>query len=180
MDAGQLRRHVPPLLFLVAVGLLYGVAGSLLDSGAFETSILYFREVDALRSEISMQSGSAELPQVRLERASSILEWRFRPERLTAATADFALDCWRTAAPATRPLALQADSADLAWLAVLKDSTLLNLVNLAVRENRDVQTAVARIREFRAQVGVTRSELFPELSANGSASTNQIALTIRR
>ncbi|HEU4474249.1 MAG TPA: efflux transporter outer membrane subunit [Gemmatimonadales bacterium] len=79
-------------------------------------------------------------------------------------------------APATRPLALQADSADLAWLAVLKDTTLVRLVGLAVRENRDVQTAVARIREFRAQVGVTRSELFPELSANGSASTNQIAL----
>ena len=79
-------------------------------------------------------------------------------------------------APATRSLALEADSADLAWLAVLKDTTLVRLVGLAVRENRDVQTAVARIREFRAQVGVTRSELFPELSANGSASTNQIAL----
>ena len=79
-------------------------------------------------------------------------------------------------ATAAVPRTLQADSADLAWLAVLKDSTLLRLVGLAVRENRDVQTAVARIREFRAQVGVARSELFPELSANASASTNQIAL----
>jgi multidrug efflux system outer membrane protein len=79
-------------------------------------------------------------------------------------------------APASRPTALQPDSADLAWLSVLKDTTLVRLVGLAVRENRDVQTAVARIREFRAQVGVTRSALFPELSANGSASTNQIAL----
>ena len=71
---------------------------------------------------------------------------------------------------------LRADSADLAWLAVLRDSTLLRLVNLAVRENRDVQTAVARIREFRAQVGVARSGLFPELTGNAGASTNQIAL----
>jgi len=79
-------------------------------------------------------------------------------------------------APAAPAATLQPDSADLAWLAVLKDSTLLDLVNQAVRENRDVQTAVARIREFRAQVGVARSGLFPELSANAEASTNQIAL----
>jgi multidrug efflux system outer membrane protein len=77
------------------------------------------------------------------------------------------------AVPGAAPRTLEPDSADLAWLAVLKDTTLLRLVNLAVRENRDVQTAVARIREFRAQVGVARSGLFPELSANGSVSTNQ-------
>ena len=40
---------------------------------------------------------AAELPNVRLERATSILEWRFRPERLTAAAADFALECWQRA-----------------------------------------------------------------------------------
>jgi multidrug efflux system outer membrane protein len=78
-----------------------------------------------------------------------------------------------TTATAMPPRSLQPDSADLGWLAVLKDTTLLRLVNLAVRENRDVLTAVARIREFRAEVGVARSELFPELTANGSVSTNQ-------
>jgi outer membrane protein, multidrug efflux system len=78
-----------------------------------------------------------------------------------------------TTAAVTPPRSLEPDSADLAWLAVLKDTTLLRLVNLAVRENRDVQTAVARIREFRAEVGVARSELLPELTANGSVSTNQ-------
>ena len=41
-------------------------------------------------------------------------------------------------ATASAPRTLQPDSADLAWLAILKDSTLLRLVNLAVRENRDV------------------------------------------
>jgi multidrug efflux system outer membrane protein len=79
-------------------------------------------------------------------------------------------------APPAAPTTLQADSADLAWLKILKDSTLVSLVNLAVRENRDVQTAVARIQEFRALVGVARSGLFPELSANATASTNQVAL----
>jgi len=79
-------------------------------------------------------------------------------------------------ASAATPTKLQVDSADLAWLTVLKDTTLVSLVNAAVRENRDVQTAVARIREFRAEVGVARSELFPELRANASGSTNQVAL----
>ncbi|HWB43322.1 MAG TPA: hypothetical protein VG500_18810, partial [Gemmatimonadales bacterium] len=36
-------------------------------------------------------------------------------------------------APAAAPATLQADSADLAWLAVLKDTTLVSLVNAAVR-----------------------------------------------
>ncbi|GAA5118227.1 alpha/beta fold hydrolase [Alloalcanivorax gelatiniphagus] len=44
---------------------------------------------------------AAELPHARVERASSILEWRFRPERLTRAAGDFALDCWATR-PSTR------------------------------------------------------------------------------
>jgi outer membrane protein TolC len=84
-----------------------------------------------------------------------------RPDSVRAfydslATADSA------AAPA--PRTLQPDSADLAWLAILKDTTLLGLVNLAVRENRDVQTAVSRIREFRAEVGIARSPLFPQLT----------------
>lgn len=74
------------------------------------------------------------------------------------------------------PGRLAADSADLSWLEVLRDSTLVGLVRAAVRDNRDVQTAQARIREFRAQVGVARAPLLPEVSANASASTNQIAI----
>ncbi len=37
----------------------------------------------------------SEMPDARFERASSILEWRFRPERLTTAAVDFAVECWR-------------------------------------------------------------------------------------
>ena len=93
-----------------------------------------------------------------------------RPDSIRAFYDSLAAADTTAAAP---PSILEPDSADLAWPAVLKDTTLLRLVNLAVRENRDVQTAVARIREFRAQVGIARSGLFPEVSANGSASTNQ-------
>jgi len=64
---------------------------------------------------------------------------------------------------------------DLAWLDVLRDSQLVALVDTAVANNRDLQVAQARVREFRALNGVARSGLFPQLSANGSASTNKVA-----
>ena len=75
---------------------------------------------------------------------------------------------------ASVPLRLPADSGvGAAWLDLFRDSTLVRLVETAVRQNRDVQGAVARIREFRAVVGVARAPLFPTVTVNGSASTNQ-------
>jgi outer membrane protein, multidrug efflux system len=79
-----------------------------------------------------------------------------------------------TSAPVTRPLV--ADSADLAWLAILRDTTLVGLVSAAVQENRDVLGAQARIREFRAEVGVAKSDLYPDLRLDASVSKNQIAV----
>jgi multidrug efflux system outer membrane protein len=77
---------------------------------------------------------------------------------------------------ALTPRRLTADSvADLAWLDVLKDSTLTGLVGVALRQNRDLATARARIAEYRAEAGVARSALFPGVTLNGSASRNQIA-----
>jgi multidrug efflux system outer membrane protein len=74
------------------------------------------------------------------------------------------------------PRSYAAESlADLAWLDVLKDTTLLRLVGVAVRQNRDLEAARARIREYRAEAGVARASLFPSLVANGSVSRNQVA-----
>jgi pimeloyl-ACP methyl ester carboxylesterase len=39
-----------------------------------------------------------EMPNATFVRARSILEWRFRPERLNRAAVGFALGCWRTSA----------------------------------------------------------------------------------
>ena len=74
------------------------------------------------------------------------------------------------------PRAVGADSlADLAWLDILHDSTLTSLVATALRQNRDLALAEARIREYRALAGVARGPLFPSIALNGSASTNQVA-----
>jgi outer membrane protein, multidrug efflux system len=71
-----------------------------------------------------------------------------------------------------RGLALDSTS-DLPWLEILRDSTLVGLVRTAVANNRSLRAAVARVREYRAQVGVARGDLFPQISANGAASHNQ-------
>lgn len=81
------------------------------------------------------------------------------------------------AVPAVPERTLRPDSAaTLAWLDLFRDSTLVGLVRTALEQNRDLRTAVGRIHEFRAEVGVARAPLFPELSANGSVSTNQVAI----
>jgi outer membrane protein, multidrug efflux system len=82
-----------------------------------------------------------------------------------------------TGAPSAASRELLPDSLlSLEWLDIFRDSTMLGLVRTALTQNRDVQTAVSRIREFRADLGIARAPLFPSLSANGSVSTNQVAI----
>src|SRR4029079_2912022 len=71
-------------------------------------------------------------------------------------------------------LALDPGS-DQPWLDVLRDSQVVRLVRSALANNRDLQIAVARVREYRALRGVARSDLFPQVSLNGAASENQAA-----
>ena len=81
------------------------------------------------------------------------------------------------AAGAPRSQVLLPDSlANLEWLDIFRDSTMVGLVRTAVTNNRDLLTALSRIQEFRADVGIARGPLFPSLTANGSVSTNQVAI----
>jgi multidrug efflux system outer membrane protein len=79
------------------------------------------------------------------------------------------------AAPTSRVL-VPDSIASLAWLDIFRDSTMARLVRTALIQNRDLQTALGRIREFRAEVGIARAPLFPSVTVNGGASTNQVAI----
>lgn len=80
------------------------------------------------------------------------------------------------AAPSAELMPLAPEQiADLAWLDILRDTVLNRLVETALRQNRDLALAGARIQEFRAQVGVARSGLFPRLTLNANPSKNQTA-----
>ncbi len=62
-----------------------------------------------------------------------------------------------------------ASFADLPWWQVFQDSVLQDLIRRALKQNYDLQTATEKIMQERAQLMVTRSNQFPQLSANGNA-----------
>ncbi len=85
-------------------------------------------------------------------------------------------DTLAAARPAAPEHILRYDTtAGVAWLEILHDTTLERLVQTALGQNRTVQAAVARIREYRAEASSARTQLFPNIAINGSESTNQVA-----
>jgi multidrug efflux system outer membrane protein len=73
--------------------------------------------------------------------------------------------------------ALRFDTtAGVAWLDILHDTTLERLVQIALTQNRTMQGAVARIREYRAEASSARTLMYPNVTVNGSESNNQVAL----
>lgn len=56
--------------------------------------------------------------------------------------------------------------ADLPWWSAFQDPQLQRLINEAVSNNYDVQIAASRIEQARAELGVVRSEAYPQLDYN--------------
>ncbi len=69
-----------------------------------------------------------------------------------------------------------ADSlANVPWWELFRDKALQQLTRVALANNYDLRAAAARVEEARAQVGVTRSFLYPQVSATGSATAQQVS-----
>jgi outer membrane protein, multidrug efflux system len=66
--------------------------------------------------------------------------------------------------------AQSASYADLPWWQVFQDPQLQELVRTALKQNYDLQLATERINAGRAQVAITRSNLFPQVQSNGDFS----------
>ncbi len=58
--------------------------------------------------------------------------------------------------------------ADLGWWELFQDPVLRGLIRTAVVENKDVQVAVARVAEARAQLGIARAAQFPQVDGRAS------------
>ena len=56
--------------------------------------------------------------------------------------------------------------ADLPWWQAFHDPQLQELIRTALKQNYDLQLAVERVIAARAQVGIVRSNQFPQVSAN--------------
>ncbi len=61
-----------------------------------------------------------------------------------------------------------ASAGDLAWRQVFQDPRLQGVIDLALRENRDLRVAMGDIEKARAQYRVQRAELLPSIDAVAS------------
>ena len=65
--------------------------------------------------------------------------------------------------------------ADLQWFQLFQDEALQALIRTSLEQNYDVRIAVARILEAQAQLGITRSFLFPQLDGNGIIARDRLS-----
>jgi len=70
----------------------------------------------------------------------------------------------------------QAESfADLKWWEIFKDAELQQLVRTALEQNYDLRLAVTRVEAARANLGITRSDQFPQLGVSGDLQFTRIS-----
>jgi multidrug efflux system outer membrane protein len=60
--------------------------------------------------------------------------------------------------------------ADLPWWQVFQDPQLQSLIRSALKQNYDLQAAAERINAARAQLGITRSNEFPQVQAGANGT----------
>lgn len=73
--------------------------------------------------------------------------------------------------PVDEPAGTAAEvSADTAWQDFFTDPRLVQVIQTALANNRDLRIAVANIEQARAQYRVQRADLLPTIGANGSAT----------
>ena len=63
--------------------------------------------------------------------------------------------------------------ADIPWWKLFQDPVLQELTRTALRNNYDLRTAAARVEEARAQIGIVRSPLYPQINVTSGGSTEQ-------
>jgi NodT family efflux transporter outer membrane factor (OMF) lipoprotein len=94
-----------------------------------------------------------------------------RPETKSAKTWGEADSSVVTTQPTTQPSKTTTQPAQLeTWWKAFKDPTLDSLIERAVDANLDLKVATERVREARAQRGVTAAVLWPTLDASGAYS----------
>jgi outer membrane protein, multidrug efflux system len=78
-------------------------------------------------------------------------------------------------APEPLPAGQAASLADLKWFEVFKDDKLQDLIRTALVKNYDLRDAVLRVEEARANLGITRSNQYPNVSAAGALDFTRLS-----
>jgi len=78
-------------------------------------------------------------------------------------------------APEPLPAQQAASLADLKWFEIFKDEQLQALIRTALVQNYDLRDAAARVEAARANLGITRSDQFPQFGASGGVEINRFS-----
>src|SRR5262245_34308857 len=68
-----------------------------------------------------------------------------------------------------------ASLADLKWFEVFKDEALQELIQAALEQNYDLRDAVARVDAARANLGITRADQLPTITASTDVTTLRLS-----
>ena len=77
--------------------------------------------------------------------------------------------------PAPLPESEAASLADLKWFEVFKDPVLQDLIRAALARNYDLRIAVANVEAERANLGITRSNQYPNVTAGGNVDVTRLS-----
>lgn len=78
-------------------------------------------------------------------------------------------------APEPLPAQEAYSLADLKWFELFHDERLQALIRTALVQNYDLRDAVARVEAARANLGITRSDQFPQFAAGGGVEFNRLS-----
>lgn len=67
------------------------------------------------------------------------------------------------------------DTVNTAWWQQFGDPVLNDLIDIALKENKDVKIAAARVEQFIGLYGTTRAALFPQVAASGTAGRGRVS-----
>jgi outer membrane protein, multidrug efflux system len=79
------------------------------------------------------------------------------------------------ATEAPLPESQAASLADAKWFEVFRDQRLQALIKVALEQNYDLRDAVARVDEARANLGITRSNQYPQVGASGDLQFTRVS-----
>lgn len=78
-------------------------------------------------------------------------------------------------APEPLPPSKAQSLADLKWFEVFKDPQLQELIRTAIAQNYDLRTAVVDVEAARANLGLTRSNQYPNVYAGGNLQFDRLS-----
>jgi outer membrane protein, multidrug efflux system len=84
-------------------------------------------------------------------------------------------DSYRGLTPEEAAKKQAASIGDQKWWEIFQDEQLRSLIRTAVQQNYDVRIAASRILAAQAQLGITRADQFPNVSAGAGISDNRSA-----